>query len=94
MGRYFRNLYQGRDHPSKKYALKELLERKCSDYFRVSIYESDGGASIYTNNFIDSHPASVICSVWDTSVSPWESAMGLMAVLLGIMKWICWLLRD
>ena len=48
------NYSKSLDHPSKLYALKTLLERKCSDYLRVSIYEYSQSLDldVYTKNYM------------------------------------------
>lgn len=83
----------GLDHPSKKYALKELLERKCSDYVRVSIYDSDGSVGIYTNNYMDGYPASLSERAGYIALTV-GITIGLVAFLFGLMKWTSWLLKD
>jgi hypothetical protein len=81
------------DHPSKKYALKELLGRKCSNFLHVTIYDYSGELSVYTNNYTGSYPAT------------YSERFGYLGVLIGIaslflglfyglMKWLSWLSKD
>ena len=81
------------DHPSKKYALKELLERKCSNYLHISIYEYSGDFSLYTNNYTGSYPATVSERLGYIGILIGISS-ALLALIYGVMRWLSWLSKD
>ncbi len=82
-----------RDHPYKMYAIKELLERKCSEYLNVSIYKSLNTVGVYTNNYIDGYPATIYERLEYIGLSILIPGF-LMSLLFGLSKWISWLLND
>lgn len=84
---------KGLDHPSKKYALQELLKRKCSDYVHMTIYEHSGDVGVYTKNYMDGYPATLQERAGYIGLTV-GITVGIMALLFGLMKWTTWLLRD
>lgn len=86
---------QSFDHPAKVYALKELLERKCSDYIRVSIYDYSQKLEmgVYTNNYMDGYPAKFSERAGYVGLTVGITLL-FVGLLFGLMKWLTWLLKD